>query len=202
MARLPARVGWITHDRTGTKVALRLDKQSMTFQARWTGTTYKDQDGAVLRGRILELIEASEHLVFHPVIKVRIIRSTYNEHSESIDVKISRFYYANSDSELLSTPWENKGDEHQVRRWNPGENFTGLPHRGSRRYTYGADYYYLAYSEDLWVGLTALLDTIKRARANIVQLLNADNAALTLEAVGAEFIKALPAPKGEESSVD
>ena len=200
MARLPARVDWITHKRTQTKVALRLDKSSMTFQAKWADKTYRDKDGAALRKQILGLIEASEHLSFHPVIQIEVMRpggQFGSGRKVDISMRLGRFYYADSDSGLLKLGWESRGNKHRIKHWNPGKHFTGLPCHVPHCYSYDSDHYYLAYSEDLWAGLAVLLDCIEQAKARVIQLLSADDIVPRLEAVGVEFIKALPAPKEE-----
>ena len=202
MARLPARVGWIIHDRMRTKVALRLAKSSMTFQAEWAGKVYRNKDGAVLRKQILELIEASEHLVFHPVIEAEVARPGYGSYSSGrraqVSLCVDRFFYAESSSGgLLKLAWERQ-DSSRQRHWNPGEGFTGVPCHIPHCYSYDPDRHYLVYSDDMWAGLGVLLDAIEQAEGRINEILSADDTLARIEAVGAAIIKALPAPKENE----
>lgn len=204
MARLPARVDWIIHERTRTKIALRLNKSSMTFQAEWAGKTYWNKDGAVLRKQILEMVAASEHLEFSPVIEVKMQPGRgcrYGTLCVDLSMELDRWFYASSNAGLLKLAWEDQDNKQKIKHWNPGKDFTGMPCHTRPRYAPDFDRYYLAYTEDLWAGLGALFDTVERARAKVEELLGTDDAVHRLETVGAELIKALPAPKEEVDEI-
>ncbi len=65
MARLPARISWIVHERTGVEVALRLNKKTMQFQAEYGGETFVHIDGSEVQAKVLQAIEQGHQLVSH-----------------------------------------------------------------------------------------------------------------------------------------
>ena len=180
MARLPARVDFITHARTGVKVALRLDKKNMVFQAEYGGQTYKSKDGGEVRAQTLKAIEESHQLTFQPVIRVEVARgnfgSVYHSRAElgvGLGVAITRFYFS-QEGELRQLTWEDhkRNNVTRLKRWMPPgfkgkpEEFT-LPFSRPNRLSYGSDHYYLPYSEETWEGLQRIVKNIETAKDHL-----------------------------------
>jgi len=177
MARLPARVDWIVHQRTDTRVALRLNKKSMTFQATYGGVTVRDTDGSKVHSQIMEMIERVHALTWVPAIEVEVLRQDTKELEARVEVALERFFYAQDDDKLFRAVWEKcqHGAPDTMRKWKPSERPAvqfSLPYTTRTRYTYGRDYFYLPYSDGLWSGLKELIDTINMASARISELLD------------------------------
>jgi len=180
MGRLPARVDWIIHDRTGVKVALRLSKTTMTFQAEYAGKTYTSKDGKELKEQILDFIEESHQLTFYPLILVTMskpYRTSDTDLRGHLTLDAERFYFS-KEGELRKLAWEHheSGHVHKLRLFQP-RDFQGKASEFALPYTYRSDYsygnhsYYLPYSQEVWEGLKKIAQTIQKAESDLNTLL-------------------------------
>lgn len=197
MARLPARVDWITHDRTGVKVALRLNKKTMKFQAEYGGQIYESKDGAEVRAQVLAAIEKSHKLVFQPVIRVEVAHGSFGgvypsraNYGAGLALAITRFYFSWED-ELRMLSWEDyeRNNVTRLKRWmpsgfegKPGE-FT-LPFFRPNRLSYGGDHYYLPYSEEVWEGLQHIVKLVEAAKGRLDAFLGGPGVIAKLISIG------------------
>ena len=209
MARKPARVDWIAHQRTGVKVALRLNKKSMTFVAEYAGITYRSKDGADVRKQVLEDIEKSHKLTFHPAIAVELDEPqywnrSYQAKAGGIRLVARRFYYSN-DGGLRELAWENHalGKIDRLKMFRPigyegkPEGFA-LPYIVPGRGTTSTSYYYLPYSDEIWKGIQEIVGVITQARERLIELLSAPSVIADLIMIGTGAIYPLLESKIEE----
>lgn len=197
MSRLPARVDWIVHKRTGAKVALRLNKKTMEFQAEYGGQIYGSKDGAEVRAQVLAAIEKSHQLVFQPIIQVQVARGSLGsmyfsraDFGAGLALAITRFYISRED-ELRMLTWEDykRNNVASLKRWmpsgfegKPGE-FT-LPFSRPNRLSYGSEHYYLPYSEQAWEGLQRIVKLVETARGRLDAFLGDPGVVAKLISIG------------------
>lgn len=205
MARKPARVDWIVHHRTQTKVALRLDRKTMQFEAEYGGRTFHSKDGAEVKAQVLDAIKAQCALEFHPVIEVALRHgySSSSHHAEvqaaSIILELARYYYAVDGEVMWILSWDNfeSGNLERTKGWHPhtGRERFSLPFRREANWD---DRLYAAYSEELWAGLQELQAVIEKARERVLELMMGDIGLESIRAMGARILRALPA--GDEEA--
>ncbi len=213
MARKPARVDWIVHARTGVKVALRLNKGTMTFEAEYAGITYKSKDGAEIRKQILDEIERSHQLTFYPVIIVELEEPRYWGRSYQARaggvLLVARRHYYSSDGVLRELSWEDHaaGKVDRLKRWNP-VGYKGkpgdfaLPYMVSKPTTTSSSYYYLPYTDEVWDGLQEIVKVIKQARDRLAVLLSAPSVIADLITIGTGTLYPLLESKIKEGGGD
>lgn len=197
MARLPARVSWIIHHRTGVKVALRLSKAKMTFQAEYGGQTYTSKDGAEVKKQILDAIEESHRLTFQPVIEVEVARKSYGSiyyeranFGAGLAIGISRFHFS-QEGTLRKLSWDDheRNNITRLKKWCPSgwkgyaENFT-LPFSRPNQLSYGNDSYYLPYTEETWEGLQHIVTLIEAAKQHLDSFLQDQDIVAKLILIG------------------
>ncbi len=181
MARKPARIGWIEHRRLGLKVALRLNKNTMTFEAEFNGQTYSSKDGGEVKKLVLAAMESAQALEFHPVIRLRIKAYRYSNTSQ-IDADLTRFYYARqADGTMLHSRWEDSDGRRvsQSHKVHSHEQFDKLPHRRDERYG-DTSTFLLSYSEETWEDLLELADSISGLKDRIAVAVESGDAQVVL----------------------
>ena len=177
MARKPARIGWIEHKRLGLKVALRLNKNTMTFEAEFNDQTYSSKDGDEVRKLVLAAMESAQALEFFPVIKLRINPYGYGSQYR-IELTLRRFYYARQeDGTMLESRWGDREDVRvsQARKISPYERFGELPHRIDEQHG-DTSTLFMAYADELWGALSELADAVPDLKTRIVEAAESEDA--------------------------
>lgn len=221
------KVGVIKHEKYGIEVPLRLETDSMTFVATWerptpdaTGIhvvrhTERGKDGEEVRDAMLAFIEAQMAIVWEPVVEVipmhGFASSEQIRATASCAMAVTRFWLGRpAVGDMQRAEWHIKPED-RSRTSRPfyvtssdsrmvySKDFT-FPFRAKPRH-YGAERIYLAFSEELWAGLTLIEQRINEARKMLETMLGTDEALERVAELGAQVLPGLlaapSAPEGE-----
>jgi|SRR5262245_3690851 len=216
------KVGVIKHEKYGIEVPLRLDTDRMEFIATWergsvqTGLarhTERSKDGDEVRENMLAFIDAQMTIAWEPVVEVipmhNYASSEQIRATAACAMAVTRFWLGRpAVGDMQRAEWQVPADKRSEAsrpfyvsgsadgRTVFSKDFT-FPFRSKARH-YGAERIYLAYSEELWAGLTLIEQRINEARAMLETMLGTDDAIDRVRELGAQVLPALLAAPSEK----
>jgi hypothetical protein len=179
----PQKVDTWRDVKRGVKLDLFLNRNDNTFffdyqQARTSRPSIRE-----LQQAAHDVVEASVTLVWLPMITVdRLMPFARDDGDEFIGFEVSRNWIARkADGTWLEVNWEHDDTDEDREMWaqqfylgNHAQNFA-LPYYGNgnglRQSVHDIDSFYLPYTEELWVGLEALLGKIRFLKTKLDELL-------------------------------
>jgi hypothetical protein len=214
------KVGVIKHERSGIEVPLRLNTETMLFEAVWERPSETEgfperhaergKDGEDVRDAMLKFIESHMTMTWEPVIDVVPLHE--NAQGEQVRataacaLSLTRFWLGRPlIGDLQQARWDTD-EEH--RRERSGKFYVPVdlnhivrsadfkfPYRAKRRL--GIEHIYLAYTEELWTGLKLIEQRINEARAMLEAMLGTNEALDRVAEIGAQLLPSLLAPPKE-----
>lgn len=223
--RLPgARVEEVTDRKTGQVGEVRLDKGVMKFYGVALDEVAEGKDGSSVRAWVVGQISRSDAFQWTPVIEVAYtapgrdyVSRRANGRSEwrevgfvdadktkvEIGIDADRYYIAKGPSgKWRRIEWGDRGTPSPAMG-----DFDAIEDRDSASFVlpwtdrddrYGSrERTIVAYSEETWLGLLAMLDVLKQGRQRVLELMRADAELSVFAEVGAGRLQSLlasPAP--------
>jgi len=222
------KVGTITHEKYGITVPLRLDTTSMEFTATWERPTpdatgvhmvrhsERGKDGEEVRDAMLAFIDAQMSIEWEPVVEVipmhNFASSEQVRATAACAMAVTRFWLGRpAVGDMQRAEWQIKPEDRSTTsrpfyvtssdsRMVYSKDFT-FPYRAKPRH-YGAERIYLAFSEELWAGLTLIEQRINEARRMLETMLGTDEALDRVRELGAQVLPALLAAPSETESIN
>jgi hypothetical protein len=210
-------VGTVVHEKYGITVPLKLDLGSMTFSATWERGamglgkipqrhTESGKDGEEVRDAMLAYIDAQMSIAWEPVIEVLPLhdfaQSDQVRATASCAMAVTRFWLGRpAVGDFQRAEWHIAEADRVTTShafYPPSRHASGLvmkseftfPYRAKPKH-YGAERIYLAYTEELWAGLTLIEDRIREARTMLEQMLGTDDALDRVAELGAQVLPGL-----------
>ena len=232
MSRLlkPQVMETIKNHRSGDTCDLMLDRNRKTFFAEWQGERFEDATASKVEQWIREVLESSVKVIWIPIVEIEIARNDDRFISDTkpearLAIKLQRYYVARMRSgEAKRSNWElprigqykdltddeirMRTMERHIAKFRDIDNVIQLPHWISSPGNYNGVYItirrgYLAYSEELWEGLSQIQRSLEVLAIKLEELVRMPVGQERIMAAGGRIIAArlpepAPAPKPEE----
>jgi hypothetical protein len=204
------KVDTVSDRRVGIDVPVYLDKKTMRFSAEFGDFKICDADGDKVRRAVMAAIRERAELPWTPVIEayqsqntistVRYGREVPLHLRENMGLEIERFYVAQKfDKRWIRVDWDVESDQRimRARGWDnapKGDEIKYSTHNEYEAFTTRHSTKVLPYSDDLWTGLTGVIDGMKHIREIVKGLLGSEEGVKRLIAAGSSNVPLLSEP--------
>lgn len=195
MRREGAKVDIYNHERLGGAVAIRFDKASGIFRAKFGDVNFQAETIGDLRLKLRTAIEAGQDVTWQPVIKITFGRRWNDDEKGKVEFDYDRQWFARMcDGHWIHSAWDTKvykaGDKKP--EYNAHDRLAESNRFAIERYERGqhieltfkipfTDHedsdtptYYVAYTEPLWTALKDLTKTLDRIQKKLVEVLGSE----------------------------
>lgn len=176
MTRKATIVDRLFHQRSGTSIAIRLDKNTMTFQAELDDLFFTDRDGQVLKRKLFDYIDQKYKLQLFPIIEIEQIENHFAQHGDVwMGLRAYRYYVGTINGRWYESQWSFTEDhmesaiEH-ARYWSIGNHAPGfsVPYRSGKTTV-------IHYTSEAWERIQAIQAKLKKLADDLNIFLNSDD---------------------------
>jgi hypothetical protein len=193
------------HTDSGIIIIFYLEPDNTFSTSELFGQTLRHNVYDELRREAWKFVAENFKLNFYPIIEIKKIQPfAANDRMPFIGFNASRFFYAtNPQGQMFVVSWNWIADPKKInsmdlvgysKMWTPGGwSYYNAGREFKPPIKVNDEYTYLPYSEDTWNGVVNLLDTIKKVRERLEELLGSADAGLeTFRLAGQQLARLLP----------
>ena len=198
----PVKVDSVHHDRLGVRVDIMLDRNNNTFFAEYTTITVRAKSADECKREAWKLIESQAVLEFRKIIQINRLQPFCRDGSAFVGMEFSRHDIAPSSgypNHWVERHWVEEGEE-MPKDWKiwisdysgckPGSTEPGF-----NRQTNTAHACCVPYSKEAWIALEALEANIRRACAQLDEMMKDPEFNSKLQLIAAKLQPMLPPAK-------
>ena len=208
----PKKVNEVAHKQSGVTVDIKLDHETLIFSAKLPDdTTISNKDGEALKREVMQWLHKNMKLEWYAAIEVTPLApfAASKEADHFVGFSLRRFYWAKKldgkgymqvdlwehDPRIEEKPWSWSKSFAPMIEGNADFQPPTKSHRSLR-----ADVYYLVYEEETWIGLCQMVEAIQQLNRRLHDMLSTEEGHALIAQVGANILKALPAPEDTNAS--
>lgn len=203
----PRKVDEVNYRKLGVTIDIMMDPDNLTFFARVAGETLSNPNACRLKVAVIQKLTEVIGLTWIPVIEVKEAHIWAMGMEAAVGFVLNRFYVAQKVNGFwVKCRWEIPADwKDSSNRLSYSEDFYWLPSHGefslpcSHPESQSGRVYYLPYTDETWAGLEQMQEAIKQLKVKLREMLSSTEGTQHLARIGANILRALPAPEEKGS---